>query len=238
MITTVLFDLDGTLLPMDHNKFIKEYFKQLLTIFIPLGFEATKLSQAINIGMEAMIENNGSSTNEDVFWDKFSNMYGKNMRGYEPEFLKFYQNDFKNVIISTTPTPYASSSVDKLKQKGYEIVIASNPVFPKVATLERMRWAGLKNEDFSFVTTYENSSYCKPNLNYYLGILDAIKKTPEECIMIGNDVSEDMCCSELLIDTYLIMDCLINKKNLPLTHLKHGNFSDFEKYIDTWANLQ
>ena len=38
-LTTILFDLDGTLLPMDNDAFTRGYFKLLAARLAPLGYE-------------------------------------------------------------------------------------------------------------------------------------------------------------------------------------------------------
>ena len=39
MITTVLFDLDGTLLPFEQDDFVKIYFSELCRKLAPMGYE-------------------------------------------------------------------------------------------------------------------------------------------------------------------------------------------------------
>ena len=58
-ITTVLFDLDGTLLPMDMNEFIKAYFGGLARRLAPHGYEPQKLIDSIWQGTAAMVKNDG-----------------------------------------------------------------------------------------------------------------------------------------------------------------------------------
>ena len=50
MIKVVLFDLDGTLLPMDQDKFIEAYFGGLVKKLAPHGYEPQKLIGGINAG--------------------------------------------------------------------------------------------------------------------------------------------------------------------------------------------
>ena len=71
-------------------------------------------------------------------------------------------------------------------------ILATNPLFPAVATESRIRWAGLVPEDFLLYTTYENSRHCKPNPDYYWDIMNNLGAKPEECIMVGNDFDEDI----------------------------------------------
>ena len=49
--------------------------------------------------------------------------------------------------------------------------------------------------------------------------------------MIGNDVDEDMCASRLGFSTYLITDCLINRKDKNINVYNHGTFEDFFKSL-------
>ena len=75
VITTVLFDLDGTLLPMDQDTFTHGYFKLLAAKLAPHGYEPKQLVEAIWTGTEAMVRNDGSRTNEAAFWNKFASIY-------------------------------------------------------------------------------------------------------------------------------------------------------------------
>ena len=71
-ITTVLFDMDGTLLPMDNDEFTKGYFKLLAAKLIPHGYNADELVAAVWKGMGAMVGNDGSRSNHDAFWEAFA----------------------------------------------------------------------------------------------------------------------------------------------------------------------
>ena len=96
-IKVVLFDLDGTLLPMDQEVFVKTYFGLLAQKLTPHGYQAEQLIGAIWKGTAAMIKNDGTKTNEAAFWDKFAEIYGENARKDEPYFEEFYRQDFDKV---------------------------------------------------------------------------------------------------------------------------------------------
>lgn len=235
---TFIFDLDGTLLPMaDQNLFLDTYFKALAVKMLPYGLDAKKLVKAVWEGTKSMILNNGSMTNEQRFWEVFCGLLGEEVRELEPVFDHFYQNEFIVTKSATSTNPLAKECVKLLKEKGYRIVLATNPVFPQIATYTRMQWAGLNPEDFDLITTYENFSYCKPNLEYYKAILNTIGKAPEECIMIGNDVQEDMCAAKLGMDTFLLKDCLVCTEEDDLTGFCQGNFEDLLEMIRVLPNL-
>lgn len=76
-----------------------------------------------------------------------------------------------------------------LKAKGLRRALAANPIFPKEAARSRIRWAGLEPEGFEWITTYENSCYCKPNPDYYVEVTEKLECDLKECLMIGNDVT-------------------------------------------------
>ena len=223
-INTILFDLDGTLLPMDQEKFVNGYFKMLAAKLAPYGYEPQQLINAILAGIEAMIKNDGSQLNEDAFWKRFVDIYGDKVLADKPVFEDFYKNEFQDARLFCGFNPKAAETVRSLKDKGYRVVLATNPLFPSIATESRIRWAGLEPSEFDLYTTYENTSYCKPNLDYYRDILKRINCRPEECIMVGNDVGEDMVVEALGMQVFLLTDCLINTQKKDITAYPHGSF--------------
>ena len=123
-------------------------------------------------------------------------------------------------------------TVHKLKECGYRVALATNPIFPHMATQNRIRWAGLVPEDFEIYTTYEASTFCKPNPAYYLEVARTLGVKPEECLMVGNDATEDMAAREVGMDVFLLTDCLINAKNRDLNAYPRGDFAALNAYID------
>ena len=231
-IKYVLFDLDGTLLPMNQEEFTKTYFGLLAKKIAPLGYEQNKLIESIWAGTKTIIKNTGEQTNETVFWNTFAEIYGEESKKDMPYFDEFYNNDFDKVQSSCGFNPKAKDVTELLKSKNITLALATNPIFPSVATKKRISWAGLNHEDFKHITTYENSSFCKPNLKYYENILKFLGAQPHECLMVGNDVSEDMVTTKLGMQTFLLTDCLINKTNEDISKYNHGNFDDLIEFIN------
>ena len=230
-LTTVLFDLDGTLLPMDQETFVKEYFGRIAAKLAPQGYEPKKLVETIWRGTGAMVENNGSKTNEEVFWEIAVAVYGDRILKDKHFFDEFYEEEFDKIKAVCGHHPAAAEIVHGLKEKGYRVVLATNPIFPARATQWRIQWAGLQPEDFELYTTYENSSYCKPNLDYYRQILDKLHLVPEECMMVGNDAGEDMIAKQLGMQVFLLTDCLINKAGADISQYPHGDFAQLDAYL-------
>lgn len=231
-MNTFIFDLDGTLLPMPNQElFLDTYFKALSMKFLPLGYDAKELVKAVWVGTKSMLENDGTMTNEQRFWDMFCSMMGEEARQLETLFDDFYRNEFSLARETTSTHPHAKECIQILKDKGYTIALATNPLFPRVATHARMNWAGLEPMDFDYITTYENSTFCKPKLDYYQEVLLGLGKQAKECIMVGNDVKEDMCAANLGMDTYLLKDCLICQEAEDISTYKQGDFDDLLDFV-------
>lgn len=231
-IKVVLFDLDGTLLPMDQEIFAGSYFKMLAGKLAPKGYDPQKLIKDIWAGTAAMVKNTGEVTNEEAFWKKFAEIYGEQVRDDEPLFDEFYHNEFQQVQSVCGYNPKAAEAVKYIKEKGFRVALATNPIFPSVATESRARWAGLEVSDFELYTTYENSSYCKPNPEYYREILCKLNVKAEECLMVGNDVTEDMITETMGMKVFLLTDCLINKEDKDISVYPNGGFEELMRYID------
>lgn len=230
-ITAVLFDLDGTLLPMDNAEFTKGYFRLLAARLAPLGYEPQKLVDAIWAGTAAMVSNDGTQTNETVFWKRFSEIYGEKVLSDLPVFEDFYATDFQNAKALCGFNPKAAETVRFAKEAGLRVVLATNPIFPSIATESRIRWAGLNPADFELYTTYENIGFCKPNPAYYQEILNRLQLKPQESLMVGNDVTEDMAARTLGMQVFLLTDCLINKNNEDISAFPNGSFDTLLDFL-------
>ena len=231
-LKAVFFDLDGTLLPMDQEIFVKAYFSLLAKKMAPHGFDPQLLVKGIWAGTEAMIRNDGSCTNEERFWQVFPTVCGERVREYEPVLDDFYRKEFQQVKDVCGFDADADRAVKAVREKGWMAVLATNPIFPSVATESRAKWAGLDLSDFAHYTVYENSSSSKPNLLYYQSLLDRFGLKGEEVLMVGNDVGEDMIAETLGMKTFLITRDLINKKNEDVSRWPNGTLTDLISYLE------
>ena len=234
-ITTVLFDLDGTLLPMNQDTFMKAYFGSLCKRIIPLGYKQDELIAAIWSGTKAMVKNDGSKNNEDAFWCEFKKHYPDFSDEHYKEFEKYYIEDFDSVSSVSVPDPAAKEALELIKAKGLRCALATNPLFPSIATEKRIRWAGFEPSEFELFTTYETSHYAKPSLDYYLEITKMLGVSPEECLMVGNDADEDMCVTELGMKVFLITDNIINKSDKDISVFPNGSFKNLIEFIKEQA---
>lgn len=228
----ILFDLDGTLLPMDQEEFTQNYFKYLAQTLKKYGYDRKQLIDAIWQGTASMIKNDGLQTNEEVFWKTFASIFGDKVYRDQILFEQFYQTEFNEIKHSCGFDPNVQVVIRKLKELGYKLVVATNPIFPSIAQESRIRWAGLDEHDFEFYTTYENMHYCKPNPKYYLEIIEKLNCQASDCLMVGNDVCEDMIASKIGMQVFLLTNHLINKNNLDLSIYPKGDFLDLLRYIE------
>lgn len=231
-IKNIFFDLDGTLLPMNMKEFEETYVKALCDNFEDLNPKL--IGQVLYQGIEAMYKNTGNKTNEEVFIETF-NSSGLSFEKYRERFEKFYEEKFDSLKKVCQPTSISKRIIDTLKNKGYTICIATNPLFPQIATYKRLSWIGINPSDVSLVTTYENSSYTKPNYKYYIEILRKLNLDPNETIMFGNDVLEDGSSMKAGIDAVIVVDCLVNSHSLPL---EACNVASLEDVLEFCLNLE
>lgn len=238
MINTILFDLDGTLLPMDLDEFTYHYFSAICNKCASV-IDPEYLPKAIWASTQMMMKNlDKNKTNMEVFMEDFSTRIDTNMKDLIPMIDEFYHDDFKNLKFATKPTELVIDIVEILKEKGYKLVVATNPLFPRQAILHRIEWTGLKNEDFLLITDYESSHFCKPNLEYFEEILSIIEKKPEECLMVGNDVQEDLVSSKLGLKTFLIEDHMINREEQQPQPDFKGNYKELLEFVKELPNLK
>lgn len=236
-ITAVLFDLDGTLLPMEGKAFGKLYFGTLTQTLAARGYDPKQLLDAILQGVDVMTNNASEKTNEQVFWDRFCEIFGNDARKDEPYFEEYYHTNFIQTKQACGQDPEAAKTVAWLKERGLRVALATNPIFPAVATKQRIEWAGLSPDDFEFYTTYENSCRCKPNPDYYLEILNKLQVTPQECLMVGNDVEEDMVAEKIGMKVFLLTDWLINRSGTDVSRYPNGGFSELKQFLETLVRV-
>ncbi len=233
MIKAILFDLDGTLLPMDQDLFVKTFSGLLARKMVALkGYDPKQFSTAIWTAIGRITKNDGRRSNEQLWWDVYCSIIGQQGREDESIFLDFYTNEFQQVADVCGYDEMAAEIISLVKSKGLRPILATNPLFPKPATASRIRWAGMKEEDFELFTTFEDYSYCKPNLDYYRQIMEKTGLEPQECVMVGNDVGEDMIAEKLGMKVFLLSDCLINKNNVDISVYPNGGFKELKEFIE------
>lgn len=237
MINTILFDLDGTLLPMDIDKFLEHYFYHMGRHFDG-WIDPKHLATSILEATEVMITTNDGRSNSDIFMEHLATLIDDDIKKYEDHFTEYYETLFANVKATTSQSKEMIEAVQILKDKGYELVVATNPLFPFRANVHRLNWAGFDVDQFLYMSSFEDNNYCKPYPQFYQEVLEKVNKQPEECMMVGNDVFDDLPAGTIGMETYLITDFMLNKRNLPNTADHTGSYQDFLAFVKELPTLK
>ena len=224
----VFFDLDGTLIFHEQSNFTREYFRSISRFVEDRGLDPNQFIDGVMYGTGLVVANEGHRTNKEIFWDNFFKYIGR----YDEKIIEisdeYYETEFKKLKKYATCNEFAKEAVELAHKNGKKVVLATNPVFPMTAQLERMSWSGLCAEDFDLITSYENSKFCKPNPRYYFEICKKIGIHPSNAVMIGNDEREDMKAAfEAGLMGYLVTDCRIMAKD----YLWKGQRGTFEQSL-------
>jgi FMN phosphatase YigB (HAD superfamily) len=232
-IRTILFDLDGTLLHNDMDEFLPPYLEMLSArvahLLPPRQFIAHLMAAT-----QIMMANDGRATNEEVFAQAFFPLLGHSRDEVEPIFVDFYTNDYPNLKKYTSPKPEARQVVQQAFDQGYDLVIATNPLFPAIATLQRLEWAGIADFPYKLVTSYENSCATKPNLLYFEQILDTVGHPADAALVVG-DEDMDMVAAHLGCATFLVPGPRTELSPTTPQPSYRGTLADVGALLSTWA---
>ncbi len=232
----IMFDLDGTLLPMDNDVFMKGYFKELAGKLGQFGMSSDLLIEAVWAGTKAMVKNDGTEKNVEVFWKTFASYGNVDPAPYREASDEFYVNEFHRVKAYTNENPLAPETIRLAHQCAEKVVCSSNPLFPLTGQCSRLSWIGLCHDDFDLITSYESDSYCKPNPAYFLSVCERIGAEPSECLLIGNDEGEDMYAATAAgLQCYLVTDHMIEREDHPWNG-KKGTYEEMVAYLRELAD--
>lgn len=230
----IMCDLDNTLLPLiTQEKFVEIWFRDVARKFLEHGLDPSKALHAMNDGCRAMLLNNGDKLNIDVFYDIVCEHSGYKRSVIEPVLDDYYSSTFVNVRQIARENPHAVTIARLMRQKAEHAVIATMPLFPIEACDMRMSWVGLRADMFDLVTTCDYSRYSKPSTEYFAQIMESFGAKPEETLMIGNDVREDMQpCEKLGIETFLVTDYMLTH-DLDYDRFRRGSYEDLTGFLNS-----
>lgn len=230
----IMTDLDCTLLPMDQEKYIALYVNEIAKLFYEQGFDGRQVAKATMHASTAMLKNDGSRTNAEAFEEAFTSLLGENAKKALDIFPQVYGERYNNIRVITLVNPFAKDIVELMRKNAEYVVVATQPMFPLEAVEKRLSWTNLSTDMFDHITVYDDSHFSKPSLGYYKEIMDKFGATPENTVMIGNDVNEDILpCEALGVDTFLVLDGLINTHNHDIKNLRQGNYLDLLDFLKT-----
>lgn len=205
LFRAVLFDLDGTLLATDFDELMPSYLQLVSERFAKWVDKEAFIKQLLASTQAAMECRDPNFTVLEAFSRDFFPKVGLD-REYLRIFYDFYQKEFKRLGQNAARREGSREAVDAALERGYKVVVATNPLFPEVAIRERLAWAGLDKVPFALITTGENMHFCKPYSEYYWEIADLIGCAPRECLMVGNDPVYDLPAGKIGMKTFFLGD--------------------------------
>jgi len=194
MTLTVLVDLDDTLLSNDIDVFQKAYFKRLAQALEP-WVPADKMMSAMMAAVQGMlVKKTPALTMEEQFDAIFYPQIGVPKTELSEAIHRFYAEVFPELRKYTTPRPEAVELIHQAVEHGWDVGVATNPLFPYTAIEQRMEWAGLPPTKigFKWITSYETAHFSKPHPAYYAEILGQLNWPSSPAVMIGNSLEDDI----------------------------------------------
>lgn len=199
--------MDGTLLNMGEHAFEKETLKRMNDFFEKkFPGKGKVIVTAVGCGIESMKKNDGKQSNELVYWQAFEQACGYKRAELEPLFLEFYRTDYARIGDDYVPDENMKELVHLLEAKGYQLIVATNPLVPQIANQQRVLWSGTDDVNWLEITSFENYSSAKPNVRFYQEICKRFRLEPQECLMVGNSIRDDGAAQELGMEFYLILN--------------------------------
>ncbi len=187
----IYFDLDGTLLPMELEEFLSTYFKSIASFVAAHEVDPQAFSAGLKAGIGAMAAHDDGRTNHEAYWEAFFQKVYRTAADWDALLGEFYDVDFGKIGEGVQPNPATARAVEALAQKGYPLVLATMPMFPRRAVEWRLTWAGVDPRLFARITTYENSTSVKPKPAYCAENLAACGLAGADVLMVGNNTVED-----------------------------------------------
>lgn len=197
MTPTLLLDLDDTLIDNEIGEFLPVYLKRLGE-HLASHAAPDELVTALLGATQAMIQNNRPDrTLKETFDAQFFPSLGINEKAVRADIKDFYANIFPSLRSLTQPRPEAIDLVEYAIDCGYQVVIATNPLFPRSAILQRLEWANLSPEKYPFalITSYETFHFAKPNQAFFSEVLARLGWPSGAVIMVGDDLENDIYAS-------------------------------------------
>lgn len=229
----VFFDLDGTLLPIDMDRFLKEYFDDIAALAQARGYDPQRFVHAVGVGVRSMATSQGG-LNCERYWATFMEQMGEgDLAEYQRFMDEYYDKHFGSLgSLVPNPNPDAARAVATLREKGYTLFLTTMPLFPRTAVEKRLEWAGVPASSFARITTYDNSTSTKPHLAYYQENLEVVGLPAEEVLMVGNNTREDLAAMKLGCDGYLVTDWLLDPDGFDIESVKHGSLAQFAQFAE------
>ena len=210
-VKALLFDLDGTLLQVEMRTFIPAYLHELgerFTDIVPREQFARVARHAVQL---LLLRGDRRQTNRERYLAVLESRLDIRAGLFEERLNGWLEDGLENLAGHVSPIDKARPLLDHCFGLGVPVVLATNPVFPAAVIEARLAWAGLDDYPFTHVTSYENTRYCKPQKGYFLDLLEGLRVSADECLMIGNDTQHDLAAASVGVPTFLAETFMVDR---------------------------
>lgn len=209
MIKAVLLDLDNTLLINPDRAFAVAYLR-IIDEFFEQRLNLLHISTYLRETMQSLTgQRKLTQTNLELLLETVAAGSSITTENINATFKAFYDETYPFLRNCVQPVDIAYQLFDYLKAEQFAVVIATNPIYHKDAILQRLAWAGLPSsaEAYALVTHNENMHFAKPDPAYYAEILARIGIEPDEAIMVGDSIKNDITPADSVgLYTYQVIE--------------------------------
>jgi FMN phosphatase YigB (HAD superfamily) len=235
MSLVLLLDLDDTCLGNSMDTFIPAYLQALGDHLADI-ISPEEMLPALLSSTQEMLENQRPDRSlKQVFDRAFYTKVGFDPQNFTDRFDSFYSEVFPRLKRLTQFRPEAVSMVKEAFRRGYSVGIATNPLFPLTAILQRLEWAGLSpgQYPFSLIPSYETSYFAKPNPAFFTETLSLLGWPEGPVVMVGDNIEHDIVPAQKLgIGTFWVTNGEQVIESEFDNSKGYGNLEDLLPWID------
>lgn len=229
MIKAVLLDLDNTLISNPDYPFALAFLNQVEGFFrARLGIQgaAQHFRDFIKRAQQQTVR---SANNHQLLIAILREKFGIDHKTLHDALDQFYASAYLEVESCISPIAGAAELIKHLLNKDVAVAIATNPLYPTRAIIDRMRWAGLPvDAPYALITGSEVMHTSKPDPAYFVEIIARIGIEPDEALYVGDSAHNDIQPAH----TAGLQTFHVSPDPDPITH-HSGSLSDLVKWFNT-----
>jgi FMN phosphatase YigB (HAD superfamily) len=230
-VQAIFFDLDGTLIDVDMQRFVAGYLRRL-TEHMSRQVDPMQAARVLHQAVAAMFANTDAErTLESILFEVLNVEIAMSSQQYEEYLEQFCQNDLQSLRPLVRAHPLSSQLVDSSLSNGWKVVLATNPIFPRPVVDARLAWGDLDGDLFHHITSYETAHFCKPSPAFFEELLDLLQVPAENCLMVGNDPLHDLSASQVGMQTCLLTPWRIKRPGASFKADWLGSHEDLLKML-------
>jgi FMN phosphatase YigB (HAD superfamily) len=232
MIKAVLLDLDDTLILSDTDRFFLRYLRMLGEELAGDAPSDDFVYLITKVYEQALDSYDPSTTLYERFVKLFSSRIGLSEARLSQAMDRFYRLQYPKLRPMVKPRPVTRPLLDWLFDRGYQVVVATNPAVPLDPIHQRMTWGGISPERYPFrlITGMENMHFGKPRAAYYEEILVRLGLEAHEAIMVGDRWDDDVAgAASIGLATYWVTG---DGTALPDESAGVDGYGDYDRFCD------